>query len=533
MSGFGTVFGQYARRAIAYRWLVMVPAVLVFALVTFYLSIQPDTWEATGELAPQVSTAVDRTQASAERTMRRKTVQSANERLLSNDVLGYVIEQLDPYPELMALQGREACIAKLRRRFRIEVLPRAEFIRVTATHDGRERPAEMVADLVNTMLEYFVKGLQEEGKERVLQEKRFSEEHERKLRERLDKALVEFDNFVADNKGSLPDDVPTNLGRIDRLDRDIDSYRRMQREYGARINALKRSNARLEAELEIARKSGTQATTSEDRQAAEAQLRQRKVDLDVLLDKYEEDHENVREVKSRIAALEKLIAQLKNAEKTDETLATRTKLMGFLIADNKTSIKQHEEEIEVLGAEIANTRKEIERLEGLNRRAAEIKSAYLKKQREVDAKQQAHDRIRNRLNGIREMVERKDWIKEAPIQVHQRAFVPAKPAGPDRLVTSLIGLALGLGIGIGLAVAVQKMDKSYQRPEDLRGLLPGAVLVTIPEVRGSGVRIGRTLVGILGGLALIGIFVTTMAVVGIQAGWWGEMDWITPLTDLR
>ncbi len=533
MSGFGVVFGQYARRAIAYRWLVMVPAVLVFALVTFYLAIQPDTWEATGELAPQVTAPVDRVQASRDREARRKTVQSANERLLSNDSLGYVVEQLNPYPELMTLQGREVCIDRLRRRLRVEVLPRAEFIRVTCTHDGRESPALTVSELVNTLLTYFVKQLQEEGKEGVLQEKRFVEEHERKLRKALDGALAEFDDFTAKNKGALPDDVDANLARIDRLDGDIDEGRRMQREFKRMIAGLKRTNERGKAELAIAKETGTMSSTSGIREGAETRLRELRIELEIQLKRYNESHETVKELKARITAMESMIDGLRGAEKGDKTLATRTELMNYLMEDNKASMAQFAKEITVLVGAIKKTQTEIKRTERLNLKAAEIKSAYLKLQRDVDAKQAAHDRIQTRMNGVREMVERKEWIKNAPIQVHQRAFVPAKPAGPDRLVTSLIGLALGLGIGVGLAIAVNRMDKSYQRPEDLRGLLPGAVLVTIPEVRASGVRIGRALVGILGGLVLTGIFVVTMAIVGIQAGWWGELKWIKVLTDLR
>jgi hypothetical protein len=100
-------------------------------------------------------------------------------------------------------------------------------------------------------------------------------------------------------------------------------------------------------------------------------------------------------------------------------------------------------------------------------------------------------------------------------------------------MTSLIGLALGLGVGVSLAIALNKLDKSYQRPDDLRGLLPGAVLVTIPEVRASGIRLGRAIVGVFAGLILTGIFVGAMAIVGIQAGWWGEPEMIQPLLDLR
>ncbi len=126
-----------------------------------------------------------------------------------------------------------------------------------------------------------------------------------------------------------------------------------------------------------------------------------------------------------------------------------------------------------------------------------------------------------------------EYDSSAPIQVEQGAFVPIKPASPDRLMTSLVGLLIGLGVGIGLAFLRHRMDASYRQADDLRALMPGAVLVTIPEVRTSGVRIGRALFNVVAGLALAGIFAATVGILGIQVGWWGEPEMIRALIELR
>ncbi len=121
----------------------------------------------------------------------------------------------------------------------------------------------------------------------------------------------------------------------------------------------------------------------------------------------------------------------------------------------------------------------------------------------------------------------------SPIEVEQSAYVPARPASPDRLVTSLMGLVLGLGLGVGLAIARFKLDRAYHRPDDLRALLPGAVLVTVPDVRRKGIRFGVMFASVLGGLALAGIFTATVAILGVQVGWWGEPEMVRALINLR
>ena len=64
-------------------------------------------------------------------------------------------------------------------------------------------------------------------------------------------------------------------------------------------------------------------------------------------------------------------------------------------------------------------------------------------------------------------------------------------------------------------------------------LLPGAVLVTIPEVSAGGAKIGRALIGITGGLILVALFIATVAVLGTQVGWWGQPEMIRGILDLR
>ena len=126
-----------------------------------------------------------------------------------------------------------------------------------------------------------------------------------------------------------------------------------------------------------------------------------------------------------------------------------------------------------------------------------------------------------------------EYDSSTPILVEQSGFVPARPARPDRLVTSLMGMLVGVGLGVGLAIARFKLNATYQQAEDLRALMPGAVLVTIPDVPASGVRVGRALGGIFAGLLLTSLFAATVAILGIQLGWWGEMAMIQPLVDLR
>jgi hypothetical protein len=182
---------------------------------------------------------------------------------------------------------------------------------------------------------------------------------------------------------------------------------------------------------------------------------------------------------------------------------------------------------------IAGLEKAIAAAQLRNINASRNEVLYLALKREVEDLEERYAAIETRLADAQYKRKYGEYDSTTPILVEQSGFVPARPARPDRLVTSLIGMLVGIGIGVGLAIARFKLNATYQQAEDLRALMPGAVLVTIPEVRTSGVRISRAIAGVLGGLVLAGLFAGTVAILGIQLGWWGEPEMIRALTSLR
>jgi uncharacterized protein involved in exopolysaccharide biosynthesis len=532
MSGFGVILGQYVRRALAYRWIVLVPTVLVFALVTFYLAIQPDTYETHAVLMAPLTESANPDARRDARDMQRATLRSASERLLSSRMLLEVVDQVDPYPEIRRTQGPEAALEKLRENVRISVNTRAGVITVTCTHQGNEHPAQMAADVVNTLTKNFIDMQVEAIIDNVTKQKNFLDTEKARLRKELDGALASLDEFKATNAGSLPDDVPTNEARVDRLRRDLVEYRSAQRSREFEIGSLRRDLARLDAEMSLLargeRPSGTSALEVAERTLASLEL-----DLNTLLQRYGEEHAEVVKLRQRIKALNDQISDLRSEHPDNTAIKAREDVIRYLIDDNTRLIKQYKDELDEMDKAIAETQKEIDATTKRILRASTLESVYMSRQRDVSEADSKYERILARHAAIELMINNKRFDKTAPIQIEQSAFVPPKPASPNRLLTSMVGLLLGLGIGVGLAIALNKLDKSYQRPEDLRGLLPGAVLVTIPEVRASSVRLGRAILGILAGLVLTGIFAAAIAVLGIQAGWWGAPEMIQPLIDLR
>ena len=71
------------------------------------------------------------------------------------------------------------------------------------------------------------------------------------------------------------------------------------------------------------------------------------------------------------------------------------------------------------------------------------------------------------------------------------APVPDQPAGPNRLLISLAGLAVGVLGGEGVAAAMEMMDQSVRSEHEAAELLGIPVLAGIPQIYTRAQKISR------------------------------------------
>ncbi len=529
MSGFGVILGHYVRRALTYRWLVLVPAVLVFALVTLNVTIQPDIYESYAVLMPPIAhpAAGPSEHGAVEANMFR----SATERLLSTKALTYVAEKLDPYPLLRETKGMEAVIDRLREDIRVEINPSAGSITVVAAHSEGERPAEMAADVVNTLTSTFIKSQRESLDDNAAKAEQFLLQEKARHRRDLDRARNLVEEFKAKHPGELPSDVDANKAEIDRTAQRIVDNRQNQRLFKAEARRLEAEVALRQTELARLKEDGS-ADEAAAVHVSERLLESLKAELAQLLVTYDEGHDNVKKRKAYIASVEQTTEQLRERAHSGSAVE-QVAWFEFTMDQTKKQIERAMQDADDIDGVIADLEKGIKAAEQRNLTASKFEVQYVSLNRDVSDLEERYTAVEERLAEAQYERKYAEYDSTTPILIEQSGFVSGVPARPDRLVTSLVGILVGAGIGVGLAVTRFKLNATYQQAEDLRALMPGAVLVTIPEVRTSGVRIGRAIAGVLGGLVLAGIFAGTVAILGIQLGWWGEPEMIRALINLR
>ncbi len=531
MSGFGLVLANYVRRGLTYRWTVLIPTVFVFALVTLYGLTQPDTYESTAVLMSPIAQPVDGTTRSTAGEMARNMFRSAAERMLSTNTLTQVAEKLQPFPLVREQRGILAEVEMLRKQIRVEMNSGTGSISVTATCNHGENPAEMAANIANLVTDLFIRSQQDAIEDEANKHKMRAESEKRSALEKLETAQSALDQFKQQYAGSLPDDVEGNNEQIDRLTQQMVDSNQNVRSLQFEIARIHRDQIRLDAEAALVDEDVT-ADFSHAMRDAEAALTELRLQLKLLQVDFDHNHERVVRLQALIAGREQIIEDLKNTSNQRTSAQKRKDLLKYLIDEGTQMLAQYEKDIRAQEAAVLEIEKRREEVRTRIITAAKIDMQYTSLKRSVENAERFWEDS-ERAYKASELMERSVRGGINPIQIEQRAFIAARPAGPDRLITSLLGLGLGLGLGVGLAIAHYKLDASYHRAEDLRALLPGAVLVTIPEVAAGGAKVGRAILAILGGLILFALFLATVAVLGTQVGWWGEPEMIHGILNLR
>ncbi len=183
-----------------------------------------------------------------------------------------------------------------------------------------------------------------------------------------------------------------------------------------------------------------------------------KKELEVLNVKYGDDHPSVREVKSKIAEIERQI---------------------------KSGTKSLEDKLRVDFERAKRERNAVEReyfvakSEAVNENQADIKLQNLKL--EVDRKLKLY----NDLQDKSQQAELKQKEQYNNIRIIDPAQIPNVPAGPRRTLTILLAFLLSTAAAIGLAFFLEYLDNTIKTVEDVERYAKLPALGVIPAIAGS------------------------------------------------
>jgi succinoglycan biosynthesis transport protein ExoP len=340
--------------------------------------------------------------------------------------------------------------------------------------------------------------------------------------ENLSAQVSRYESALADfktkNPGALPEDRNYNRAVIERKARDLDSLDREIRSLQERKTILQSQLAQTPPWIAAVGPDGQTVGATSDR------LRTLEAEYLRLIGVYSEDHPDVQRVKREIAALSggdagvalRQAAEAQLAAKRIELADARTQYgpnhpdvvnlsrsiakLQEQIADlpdggdgpppNNPTYVNLELQLRGVNTELDALRADKRQLESqtveLDRKAQvapEVERQYLELTRDLDLARQQYRDIK-----AREMaVERAGVLEEEELSeryvVTQKPGLPYEPAFPNRPLFIAIGLFLAVTIGLAFGMSAEAFDGSVRTTRDVRMILEMPPIAAIPVIR--------------------------------------------------
>jgi len=415
-------------------------------------------------------------------------MQSITQQILSRTRLLHIIDQLNLYGGSQSQITPDEKVERMRKDIEIELVRDAQNNQITAFnvyYSARDPyvAQQVTSELTNLFINENLEVRQQQSEDTT----KFLESQMDNARQILAEQEAKIREFKGEHIGELPTQLGTNLQILNGL------QTQLQNEQDA-LNTAKQQQVYLQTLIDQDR---TLQGTSRAADGApmglpaiDQELDRLKSQLADLSSRYTDRHPDLRKLKNKIAQTEKardeLIADLKNKgngnQPDDGTVARdvpdlpqngpMVQLQGQLQA-NQIEITNREQAIAGLKAKITDYQARLNQEPVREQQLADLTRGY-------DQSKANYDELLKKKNQS-EMATSMERLQQGErFRILDPPSLPVKPAFPNRLEFCGIGLGVGLVLGVVVAGGFEMMDDRLYSEEEIKDLMPIAVISEIP-----------------------------------------------------
>jgi polysaccharide chain length determinant protein (PEP-CTERM system associated) len=409
------------------------------------------------------------------------------EEILARPRLERILDELDPYPEMMDAP-RADVVDMIRSRTVIGLRGNDAFV-LQYRDTNPQRAQRMVTRLASMFIE-------ETSGARARQVQGANEFIDSQLVE-TKAELVQVEGNLKQIKqrymGMLPGQLEANLSTLQRFQLERQSVAEQIRMANERRSLLERQLAMQsemsESEAQLVPAVPTATAELDSASPGGASLPALKGYLAQLLTRYKEEHPEVVATKTRIARLEaEEAASAASAPPAEEVAppaedAASAGVSDFLLSDLTAQVAAVDRDVQALEARYDQIGKQIEVYQTRVEKIPEVEQELQSLERDYSLISRYYSELLSRKLEAETAgaVERK-W-QEEQFKVLDPAQVPQKPVSPKPMVFLLLGILVGLGAGVGAAFLAEIADPTVKNLRELEALLPYPVLLTLPRLK--------------------------------------------------
>ncbi|MDA1303468.1 MAG: AAA family ATPase [Nitrospirae bacterium] len=421
-------------------------------------------------------------------------VSTITQQVLSRTSLVKVIEEFGLFQNVIQEEGFEQAILNMRENILVETKGRnrIEAFTISFEHQNPTTAMKVTSRLASQYIEENLK-LREQFVEGASD---FLETELRGAREELESKERTLSQFKNQFMGELPGQLKTNMGTLDRMQKERDATQESVNTTTSRLMLVEQAIREYEASGAISTDAQLKLSSSRTGSRSQAGGRSAVDSEEVSLKKLEQ--ELVKLTAEYTPAYPDVIAIKQQIALLKGEIAGRPSVAAA-VASNPQSVEVFDPYLKGL----VKDRNELKlQIDGQNNRLANLAAAMEKIQMHVDhtpAREQemlALERdygnmqanyqniLEKRLNArISENLEKRQ--KGERFRILDPANLPTAPEGPQRLIILVGGLVIGLGLGCGLAFLIDQWNPTFRRSEDAEISLGFPILATIPSFQGA------------------------------------------------
>jgi polysaccharide chain length determinant protein (PEP-CTERM system associated) len=497
--------------ALKYRWILIIPFCLAMILGMYFAVILPKIYQSSTLILVQPQRVPENYVQSLVETDIGDRIEGLSNQILSRTNLERIINEFKLFegPEDKK-NNMEYKVNNLRERIDVEVMTDSNRHSDAFTISFKGKNPETVMNVVNSLASNFINENLKMRESAVIGTSVFLEDELTAMRIRLEKVEESLKEYRKTYMGELPEQLESNLRILDRLQDQLAAQQQELSQAKIQLAALQnRSQNRAPTDSgsdnsNYNRQHYTgQPTTLGDLYSQLSEMRTR----------YTERHPDIIRLKEQIAEIE--------SEREADDTEQQDRLMDRLSPAQRTEIFEINGEVASLGADIRETKKQIQtyrkRVENTPKREQELLSL----RRDYQNIQTNYDSLLQRKleSEIAVNMERKQ--KGEQFKIIDPARLSTTPIEPDMRRLFLTFIALGLGIGGGIIFLIEFLNASFKSPDEVEKELNLPVLGTIPQIiqpsaqRWRRIEYGLSICSALFALVLLGSF-AVMSFLGVE-----------------
>jgi polysaccharide chain length determinant protein (PEP-CTERM system associated) len=457
------------------RTSLVLPAVLVLAAGVLVAFLLPAVYKSSATILIEEQEIPAEFVMTTVTSFAEQRIQQITQRIMSFARLLEIIQRFNLYPEMKESRTTEEVVEQMRRDTELKPLsaevidrrtgrPTSATIAFSLSYQGKN--PNTVQQVANTLTSLYLEENLRVRTRQAAEATEFLEGEMARVKQELAEIEAQLAGFKEAHINELPEMMQVNMQTLAAIDRNIESAEAQLRSYKEREGYLQTQLVGIKPRME-----------KEDILISRKHLEELRIQLGNMLQRFSEEHPDVRKIRTEIRDLEKRV----------EVLEAQNRKVGEA-PDNPAYV--------ALASQLASTRADIDsvrrQIADLNRSAADYRrriAATPRVEEDYSVLMVARAGTQAKVNDLmKKLMEARVAHGLEKEQKGERFTLvdpprlPEKPFKPNRLAIVLIAAVLGIGAGVGMAALREVSDDTVRGVEGLETRTGFPVLAGIPAI---------------------------------------------------